>query len=195
MEGAGASLKESPELIIRDKGIYLHFLRYGLFDRNSQEKEIQTDYTPSVQKKILKIDKNQKIETIQTNEIKAVQIVGLKTLPALENFYVARTVINAGYIYLINDDSDKKDLFKELFVGEDGKMQYIIKKGKKNQEYPDLRTPCFDQEKLDYLVVKPDSKYWIAYSAVQWSYSYLKELISDKEKTKRANEINRVFWR
>ncbi|MFK8268640.1 toxin VasX [Capnocytophaga cynodegmi] len=189
MEGAGASLKKSPELIIREKGVYLHFLRYGLFDRNSQEKKIETDYIPTIVKKILKVDENQKTETIEINEIKAVETIALKGVPSLENFHVARTVMNTGYIYLINDEPNKKDIFKELYVGEDGKLQYIIKEGKKNKKYSDLRTFPFDQEKLDYLIVKPNSRYWVAYSAVQWSYSYLLELISDQEKRKERMKL------
>lgn len=189
MEGAGASLKESPELVIKEKGVYLHFLRYGLFDRNSQEKKIETDYIPTIVKKILKVDENQKTETIEINEIKAVETIALKGVPSLENFHVARTVMNTGYIYLINDEPNKKDIFKELYVGEDGKLQYIIKEGKKNKKYSDLRTFPFDQEKLDYLIVKPNSRYWVAYSAVQWSYSYLLELISDQEKRKERMKL------
>ena len=74
-------------------------------------------------------------------------------------------------------------------MNEIGEMEYVVKKGKKNKEYPDIREAPLLKDKMTYVDVPLNSKYWIAYSHTQWSFSFLKEMISNQSERQKKMKL------
>lgn len=64
-----------------------------------------------------------------------------------------------------------------------------MKKGSLNKDYKDLRHPITSLSHRHFLLVDKGSKYWIAYSPIQWSWAYLKEMLNNKKKREE-----RMLW-
>ncbi|WP_407324075.1 toxin VasX [Tenacibaculum maritimum] len=189
----------SPEKEALKPGIRLHFLRYGLFDKNADD-ENEEDVTAPVYEnsgkqcnavllkegvatyaKLKKETENTKgIEKLVT--LSEVEVLSLKKMPKLKHFSTARTALNTGYIYLINDE-DPNDYY-ELKVDETGLLQHVLWEYNKDAEgnYLDQREAT--GSKVTYKLVQPGKKLWAAYSPTQWSRAYHHELNMDAEKRK-----------
>ncbi|MDE1206471.1 toxin VasX [Tenacibaculum larymnensis] len=199
---------KSPEKEALKPGIRLHFLRYGLFDKNS-ENQTEEDVDapkyndPRITKGVLIQDDKavcKNVATCNSNtqntnaaenstlELEEVEVLSLKELPQINNFYVARTALNKGYIYLINDE-DQND-YHELYVDESGQLQHIIWAYNKDEKgnYKDIRKPSGDKSEYK-LIIEPGKKYWVAYSPVQWSRDYHNELNTDANKRKERMKL------
>ncbi|WP_407322518.1 toxin VasX [Tenacibaculum maritimum] len=190
----------SPEKEALKPGIRLHFLRYGLFDKNADD-ENEEDVTAPVYEnrgkqcnavllkegvatyaKLKKETENTKdIEKLVT--LSGVEVLNLKIMPKLKHFSTARTALNTGYIYLINDE-DPNDYY-ELEIDETGLLQHVLWEYNKDAEgnYLDQREAAGD--KVTYKLVQPGKKLWAAYSTKQWSRAYHHELNMDAEKRKK----------
>ncbi len=199
-KGAGVSCEEHPELEVLKPGIRLHFLRYGLFDRNSDDTTEQDVNAPtytdtSIQKAVIvkedmpqnvtiseSIPKKKENDTPQIT-LRELEILNLENAPTLKNFYVARTALNAGYVYLINDE-DQHD-FYELEINAFGQFRHILWEFNKdeNGEYLDQRTSS--ETYKSFKLVKPGKKLWVAYSPVQWSRAYHNTLNTNAEMRKK----------
>ncbi len=56
VKGGGAESKEEPKLDIKKPGVYLHFLRLGLFDKNAKsENEQEVNYTTSIEEEAIPV--------------------------------------------------------------------------------------------------------------------------------------------
>ncbi|MFT7900962.1 toxin VasX [Tenacibaculum ascidiaceicola] len=199
---------KSPEKEALKPGIRLHFLRYGLFDKNS-ESQTEEDVDapkyndPRITKGVLIQDDKavcKNVATCNSNtqntntaenstlELEEVEVLSLKELPDIDNFYVARTVLNKGYIYLINDED--QDDYHELYVDESGQLQHIIWAYNKDEKgnYKDIRKPSGDKSEYK-LIIESGKKYWVAYSPVQWSRDYHNELNTDANKRKERMKL------
>ncbi|WP_047790824.1 toxin VasX [Tenacibaculum mesophilum] len=199
---------KSPEKEALKPGIRLHFLRYGLFDRNSENQTEEDVNAPkyndpritkgvllqegkAVCKNVATCNSNtQNTNTAEnsTLELEEVEVLSLKELPQINNFYVARTALNKGYIYLINDED--QDDYHELYVDESGQLQHIIWAYNKDEKgnYKDIRKPSGDKSEYK-LIIEPGKKYWVAYSPVQWSRDYHNELNTDANKRKERMKL------
>ena len=190
VEYPGAKTKSSGMCKIRKKGIYLYFLRYGFFLKNREYSlkydEAIAPYTDTFKTVCVKNEYGEKEEA---QVLEGIDAIGLQDVPPLEEFDVVRTPLNKGYIYLINDDPKSKESFRELYVNEIGEMEYVVKKGKKNKEYPDIREAPLLKDKMTYVDVPLNSKYWIAYSHTQWSFSFLKEMISNQSERQKKMKL------
>ncbi len=191
---------KSPEKKALKPGIRLHFLRYGLFDRNadgSDEQDVNgpsyTDESKQCHAIFIKDNSPEHFTVKQqstdenTVTLNEVEVLSLEELPNLENFHVARTAVNPGYIYLINDEDP--DDYYELRIDESGQLQHVLWEYNKdeNGEYLDQREPS--GEKSDYKLVEPGKKLWIAYSPVQWSRQYHHELNTSAEKREKRMKL------
>ncbi len=191
---------KSPEKKALKPGIRLHFLRYGLFDRNadgSKEQDVNgpsyTDESKQCNAIFIKDNRPEHFTVKQhstdenTVTLNEVEVLSLEELPNLENFHVARTAVNPGYIYLINDEDP--DDYYELRIDESGQLQHVLWEYNKdeNGEYLDQREPS--GEKSDYKLVEPGKKLWIAYSPVQWSRQYHHELNTRAEKREKRMKL------
>ena len=189
VEYPGAETKKSDflNLIPKDK-ICLYFLRYGYFDISEPRDCMEiTDYptAPKVDKSIFEGDEKKYIPLAENQ----LRIVTPKGVPLLENFSLQRTFLNKGYIYLINDNPNAEDAFTEVTIDECGFLEYVVKKGSLDKDYKDLRHPITSHSHRHFLLVDKGSKYWIAYSPIQWSWAYLKEMLNNEKKRKE-----RMLW-
>ncbi len=191
---------KSPEKEALKPGIRLHFFRYGLFDRNADgnnEEDVSgpsyTDESKQCNAILIKDEKPEHFVVKQSStdqksiELSEVEVLSLKDLPNLENFHVARTAVNTGYIYLMNDE-DPDDCY-ELYVNESGQLQYILWENNKGEdgEYLDQRKPS--GKKWAYKLVKPGKKLWVAYSPIQWSRQYHHELNTNADKREKRMKL------
>ena len=188
VEAKGADIKQSSSLPIRKKGIYLHFLRFGfLLQNNAQgqgEKEYQeaTVYEPATPQTI-------EFDGEKAYLIDGVEALQVEGLSGFEHFDLVRTGLNEGYLYLINDNPNATDAFREVEVDSLGKLRYLIEEGHKDEAYEDVRVFTNNTPASDYLIVEEGTKYWIAYSHVQWHYKYLKEMLTDERKRKKRMQL------
>ena len=181
VEYPGAETKKSPDLCVREKGIYLHFLRTGLFLKNTDDSKPQYEVETIYNNNYFKTKENGIIE------IDGMDMYG--GLPKFEHFDLVHTALNEGYLYLINDNPKSKNAFIEVEVDSLGRLRYIIRKGKKHKKYDNSRNSSPQEEYIQYLVVQPNTKYWIAFSYYQWSHKYLKEMLNDVEKRKKRMRL------
>ncbi len=160
VKGAGVESEEEAKIEIKKKGIYLHFLRLGLFDRNAKNQdELDVNYTTNIdenttitpeQQRLIKFNNNliesclvkidntrvakpvDKFINYQEKEISLdkVTVYTKEGLSGLKNFYFHPTNLSTGYIYLMNDD-DPND-YCELHVDDFGKLNYVEWKFKRN---------------------------------------------------------------
>ena len=184
VEYPGAETKKGPELKFIPAGVYLHFLRYGYFRKENEYREVfYHDVT-------LYKSKSDKASVINGEEFYDLDGIELSPNmpPSLEHFDLVRTVLDEGYLYLINDDPNAEDAFREVQVDSLGRLNYIIEKGSRKEVYKDKRG-TFRDDNYQFLVVQPNTKYWIAFSLYQWDYKYLKEMLTNEEKRKERMQL------
>lgn len=184
VEYPGAETKKGPELKFIPAGVYLHFLRYGYFRKENEYREVfYQDIT-------LYKSKSDKASVINGEELYDLDGIELSPNmpPSLEHFDLVRTVLDEGYLYLINDDPNAEDAFREVQVDSLGRLNYIIEKGSRKEVYKDKRG-TFRDDNYQFLVVQPNTKYWIAFSLYQWDYKYLKEMLTNEEKRKERMQL------
>ncbi len=170
-EGGGVSTESSYALAAQKPGIRLHFLRYGLFQESSKQAS----------------GKNQVNSYSMGDLADAVEELNPEGVTNINDFFYARTALNEGYIYVIIDDNK----FLEYKVDGNGYLHSVSWAENKDSKgnYLDKRretgSPCAA------LTFQPDSVIWIAYSPVQWSLKYLKDMLSDKDgkRTERMKQI------
>ncbi|WP_148229664.1 toxin VasX [Cellulophaga algicola] len=201
-EGGGAKKAKSGEKSVIAPEVRLYFFRYGLFpyetgsfDTVRVTGSIYNEVTelPKLKDSKKETDKNKKKEEAPTI-LNDVEILKLKEVPKLENFYIARTALNPGYIYIMNDDD--ADNYFELQINEIGQIQHInwqySKNKNSNGEVLDIRIP--DGDKNDFKIIYPNKdgsakKIRIAYSPVQWSRAYHNELNTNKDKREKRMKL------
>ena len=203
VEVAGATNEERPLLNVEKRGITLHFLRYGLFDLISDYKAPTTSYSSpdsaehfksifvdeqdkAVVAKVINEPANETSEQQPEIEpsIPLDEVIINGDIPDNENFNIARTPLRAGYVYMINEATPLDD-FKEFRVDDYGMLYEIDwSKNKKEGKYLDQRKD--DGKAMMYKILdRNDQTYYFAYSPVQWSATYVNELLTDQEKRKQ----------
>ena len=188
VEYPGAETKKSPVLYVPEGEISLYFLRFSLFFENTDclYDEYQNATIYEYVTKYVPIDETGE----QAEQLDEVEVIRKEGLPLpFEKFDLVRTGLNQGYLYLINDDPEAEDAFRELEVNQSGFLSYIIEKGKRNVRYDDVRPEIDIRDDRQNVVVPKNSKYWIAYSMIQWDYNYLKEMLSNAEKRKERMQL------
>ena len=184
VEYPGAETKKGPVLYVPEGEISLYFLRFSLFFENADY--LYTEY----QNATICEQTNEDIYSGISNPLDDVEVIRKEGLPLpFEKFDLVRTGLNQGYLYLINDDPEAEDAFRELEVNQSGFLSYIIEKGKRNVRYDDVRPEIDIRDDRQNVVVPKNSKYWIAYSMIQWDYNYLKEMLSNAEKRKERMQL------
>ena len=184
VEYPGAETKKGPVLYVPEGEISLYFLRFSLFFENADY--LYTEY----QNATICEQTNEDIYSGISNPLGDVEVIRKEGLPLpFEKFDLVRTGLNQGYLYLINDDPEAEDAFRELEVNQSGFLSYIIEKGKRNVRYDDVRPEIDIRDDRQNVVVPKNSKYWIAYSMIQWDYNYLKEMLSNAEKRKERMQL------
>ena len=184
VEYPGAETKKGPDLYVPEGEISLYFLRFSLFFENADY--LYTEY----QNATICEQTNEDIYSGISNPLGDVEVIRKEGLPLpFEKFDLVRTGLNQGYLYLINDDPEAEDAFRELEVNQSGFLSYIIEKGKRNVRYDDVRPEIDIRDDRQNVVVPKNSKYWIAYSMIQWDYNYLKEMLSNAEKRKERMQL------
>jgi hypothetical protein len=184
VEYPGAETKKGPELKLIPAGVYLHFLRYGYFRKENEYREV---FYHDVTLYKSKSDKASVINGEKLYDLDGIEL-SPNMPPFLEYFDLVRTVLDEGYLYLINDDPNAEDAFREVQVDSLGRLNYIIEKGSRKEVYKDKRG-TFRDDNYQFLVVQPNTKYWIAFSLYQWDYKYLKEMLTNEEKRKERMQL------
>ena len=184
VEYPGAETKKGPELKFIPAGVYLHFLRYGYFRKENEYQEV---FYHDVTLYKSKSDKASVINGEKLYDLDGIEL-SPNMPPSLEHFDLVRTVLDEGYLYLINDDPNAEDAFREVQVDSLGRLNYIIEKGSRKEVYKDKRG-TFRDDNYQFLVVQPNTKYWIAFSLYQWDYKYLKEMLTNEEKRKERMQL------
>ncbi|GFD94758.1 hypothetical protein KUL156_33430 [Alteromonas sp. KUL156] len=204
------SSKEQPSIITEPQGVRLHFLRFGLFDYNVDHKtstyhspDTQEFYNsifldqnkkPAIGKVVKEKEANNTTKNHNTQKVTIplgeVVLENTIKLPKLENFYIARTPLRAGYVYMINEKNPKDD-FKEFKVDEFGMFEEIEwERNKEDGKYLDIRKAT--GKKLMYKILQSNEQtYCLAYSPVQWSVKYVNEILTSAEK--RAEQCTTKF--
>ncbi|TAJ08150.1 hypothetical protein DMA11_21520 [Marinilabiliaceae bacterium JC017] len=169
-EGAGVKTKPSPVLVSKKAGIRLHFMRYGLFRRDDESiLDVTAPRGEGAQKKHVATSKE-------------AEVIALKDAPSLDNFYVGRTALNRGYVYIIVENDP--DLWYEYEVDELGLFSPVFwaDNKDKNGHYKDIRKASGKKEKDK--IFKNGTILWITYSQVQWTIDYHTQMRTDEEKRK-----------
>ena len=169
-ESATVDPVQGPKMITLKPGIRLHFRRYGLFYKKST-KDIG-----------FHIDGPQSQDT-DSNKYSIGEIDAPNAqIPNLENFYIAKTALNSGFVYLINDADPEND-FYEYEIDANGKLSTITWEfniDPVTKKYLDIRKS--ENDSLDYKVISQPKKFWMAYSTVQWGRDYvIDKMIKDEE--------------
>lgn len=169
--GGGAEMAESGEKMALKPGIRLHFLRYALFYKKSKK-----DVTASINE-ATRVNENGK--KYYGSEV----LASHDNMPELENFYIARTSLNSGYIYLFNANDPEGNDCHEYEVHEDGSLSTILWANNKDENgfYKDIRKS--EGDSFRFKTISVEKTYWCAYSPVQWTEKYLQETRKDAAKT------------
>ena len=160
--GAVVSHK-SAEAVALKPGARLHFLRYGYVEKSST-KDAGLFYDGP---------RGGEGSGYLTSEVACTQ----SEMPDLPKFYKARTRLNRGYIYLINDDNPS-DHF-EYEVSEFGTLSTVTWARNKdaNGKYLDCRKA--DGDRREYKIMAQGKRLWVAYSRYQWSAAYHYRMCTD----------------
>lgn len=152
-EGAGVVCEESADLTIIQNGIRVHLMRPALINKT---KKYPANY----------------LKDITGNDFKELKLDGLPDI-ALSKYKYAGTVLQPGYIYVINE-KDKND-WSEWEIDEGGHLIEISK----DLIDKDQRDTTNKSVKISSYIAKPTDVLWFAYSSVQWSSPYFKKMQSD----------------
>ena len=124
----------------------------------------------------------EEVETVMRKCVKQEDVEIENPFSILDNFYVARTFLDAGYLYIFGKND--KNFFREYKVDEYGEYYPIIWIEGNNRDY---REPNWKPSK----VIVPPDEYYFAFSRVQLSLKYIQKLRSNEEElSKRAQLIN-----
>ena len=203
VEYLGAETKISPKLEEREEqGVSLYFFRYGYFLKNSLT-DLKVDYyaytenegrkkyqkktaltgeiVDPYEKRKFHCDDNMKTFMQNCVEWESVALNSY-SFPTLENFYIGRTFLEQGYLYILGKNN--RNFFREYEVTEYGKIKPIVwRKGNDG----DCREP--DDAKEYYDVIVPPAEYYIAFARTQWSRRYIQNLLSDEEALKNRFQL------
>ncbi len=180
VSGGGAPVnREKPILEALLPGVRLHFLRYGLFLKSS-ETDVGYNIAGSIDG-----------GSYSTSEMDASN----GNLASTDLFYVAKTSLKKGYLYLFNADNPND--YHELAVDDYGAITPIIWNSKNLQEDgstpKDQRTANPKSIRYKRIVNKErdnPKKYWIGFSPVQWSYEYHRTMLNASDADKQqANMV------
>jgi len=155
-------------------------------EKNSSSKKNQKeDYLKEIQKinpEEVSILYYEEVETVMRKCVKQEDVEIENPFSILDNFYVARTFLDAGYLYIFGKND--KNFFREYKVDEYGEYYPIIWIEGNNRDY---REPNWKPSK----VIVPPDEYYFAFSRVQLSLKYIQKLRSDDEAlSNRAQLIN-----
>jgi hypothetical protein len=158
---AAQSTTKATELTHRPNRINLHFLRAGLF---GGQQRFVTYVSPEPRNTADKFN-----------------------LPAVQRFSNHETVLNPGYLYIIEDN----DVFHEYEVLGNGLLRTIYWRAGSRNERSEVRIPIGgDTEIMRHVEFEKDQTVWVAYSAVQWTRAYLRSFVTDTSKrAKRFKEV------
>ena len=154
-EGAGVVCEESAEVKITQPGIRIHLMRAALINRSKK-------YAPKL------------LKDISEENFKELKLDGLPTIK-LSNYKYAGTILQPGYIYVIDDKNP--DGWSEWEITELGELIEISK----DQIDKDERASNSKSRKIRTYIAKPTDTLWFAYSSVQWSSTYFKKMQKDCE--------------
>ena len=182
---AGVTSAERPLLKAKKPGVSLHFLRYGVFNATpnhnlKQDIEVHapetnteelSEYEAAIHDKVKRIE----LDPVEVTAKKKTPEKPNDKLPDIKNAYYERTILNEGYLYLIEDGEDKHWL--EYEINEFGGLNPIFWKNNLNDDntYKDIRDTV-ENDPEDFLIFKEDTILWVGYSATQLSINQLKEL-------------------
>ncbi len=177
---------ESPRITIENEGVRLHFLRYGLFDKATPlEDELDVEapeaLIPDSEKTIrYTIGENGEKRIALDEVVVASNPFKAYGMPNLKQYGVARTALNQGYIYLINENDP--DEYYELAVDQHGMLSHILWEFNKDDTgtYLDVRTA--EREKINYKIIEEGKQMRMAFSPLQWSRGYFDEINASPEK-------------
>ena len=155
-------------------------------EKNSSSKKNQKeDYLKEIQKinpEEVSILYYEEVETVMRKCVKQEDVEIENPFSILDNFYVARTFLDAGYLYIFGKND--KNFFREYKVDEYGEYYPIIWTEGNDRDY---REPNWKPSK----VIVPPDEYYFAFSRVQLSLKYIQKLRSNEEElSKRAQLIN-----
>ncbi|WP_320020308.1 toxin VasX [Labilibaculum manganireducens] len=153
-EGAGALEAKSSKLATKKPGIRLHFLRFALFPNSSKDQ--------SSNSKAISSHQGQKSETIEE--------VSPEGAPPVEDFFYAKTHLNGGYVYII--DEENPNLWYEYEIDDLGNFYPVYWANNKdfNGNYLDIRKSS--GKVTSNKTFKQGTVLRIAFSPVQWSIDY-----------------------
>lgn len=153
----------SPPLKVKQGAIQLRLYRYGLFYEEAE----QTTINPGGPMP--------------------------EDLPEVERFKYVKTTLNKGYVYIM--DEQNPDLWYEYQTLGEGKLRPIIWDQNKDEKgaWSDVRHSSKEHDPSDQLIFKEDSVLWVAYSPVQWSVAYHKQIKQDAKL--RAQRMTKVECR
>ena len=156
------------------------------YEKNSSSKKNQKeDYLKEIQKinpEEVSILYYEEVETVMRKCVKQEDVEIENPFPILDNFYVARTFLDAGYLYIFGKND--KNFFREYKVDEYGEYYPIIWTEGNDRDY---REPNWKPSK----VIVPPDEYYFAFSRVQLSLKYIQKLRSNEEAlSNRAQLIN-----
>ncbi|GFD97374.1 hypothetical protein KUL156_60820 [Alteromonas sp. KUL156] len=157
----------SPKKEALKKGIKLHLFRYGFFEKKSTEDTA--------------IDLDGILEGKKKYSVDEVKVANSK-IPEVENFYLARTFLRLGYIYIIDKNDNNK--YKEYQVDESGKLKGIVWTKDNNG---DIRKATGNAR--PFITINRPGEYYIAYSPVQWSKTFFNEINGSDEKKQKFMQI------
>ena len=153
--------------------------------KSSSKKNQKEDYLKEIQKinpEEVSILYYEEVETVMRKCVKQEDVEIENPFSILDNFYVARTFLDAGYLYIFGKND--KNFFREYKVDEYGEYYPIIWIEGNNRDY---REPNWKPSK----VIVPPDEYYFAFSRVQLSLKYIQKLRSDDEAlSNRAQLIN-----
>jgi hypothetical protein len=159
----------SPKKEALKKGVKLHLFRYGFFEKKSTEDTA--------------IDLDGILEGKKEYSVDEVKVANSK-IPEVENFYLARTFLRPGYIYIIDKSDNNK--YKEYLVDESGKLKGIVWTKDNNG---DIRKATGNAR--SFITINRPGEYYIAYSPVQWSKTFFNEVNgSDEKKQELMQTVN-----
>ncbi|WP_103867298.1 toxin VasX [Aquimarina sp. I32.4] len=184
VEVAGVTSSERPLLEAKKPGVSLNFLRYGAFNAKPNihlKQDIQV-HAPETSTDIEE-DQTTTHEKVKRIELDPVEVTANKKtpqkpndhLPEIENAYYQRTILNEGYLYLIEDGENQHWL--EYEINALGGVHPIFWKNNINDDntYKDSRDKVAYRAEYS-LIFKEGTILWVGYSATQLSISQLEEL-------------------
>ena len=154
------------------------------YEKNSSSKKNQKeDYLKKIQKinrEKVSIQYNKEVETVMRKCVKQEDVEIESPFPFLDNFYTARTFLDAGYLYIFGKNN--KNFFREYKVDEYGEYYPIIWREGNDRDY---REPNWKPSK----VIVPPDEYYFAFSRVQLSLKYIQKLRSNEEELSNRTQL------